>query len=160
MLASATGDVPLPLREAARTDAAAASAVVSQTLAPISTQVTAFVLPPNWSAERDEVLRRVAELETALRQIAPLVDAIATRPKRGEIGDNNPPEPIDAAGVQPDDVKEALVTVEVLRDELTAERPRFAVIRLCGASWSASASESERWPGGYRRRAISSSTLW
>jgi hypothetical protein len=88
--------------------------------------------PPNWDAERVEMVRKLNELDEAFRQIAPLVRALeADRPRAG-LGHNRPPEAIEGEPPSTTELEIGISAANVFRVQLSYERPDFGVIHLCG----------------------------
>lgn len=88
------------------------------------------------AVERDAMLKRLDAAEAALRELVPLVEqtklkhAIRRRPtRRGEIGDNYPPD--ETAALDVSQITEGVDTIDVVRTELKAAAPRLDVLRVC-----------------------------
>lgn len=105
------------------------SAAVQGVSAAMVSGTATLTLFPDWSP----VLNRLDAIESALKNIAPFVDAVAAAYREhSRMGHNNPPEemellPLDVAGVQL-----GLAATNLARTEIKRDRPRFDVIRLCG----------------------------
>jgi hypothetical protein len=105
----------------------------------VTGRATLSLLPANWSAERDEVLTLLDAAEPLLRPLVPLVEQAKRQgtprkrrtPRRG-IGDNNPPQAIDALSLDVTQVTVGIDAIEVLRSEIRSPAPRWKVVRICG----------------------------
>jgi hypothetical protein len=89
-------------------------------------------LPSDWAVERNEVLRRLADIQSAIGEIRPLVQFIeqtTRRSQRDGVGGNNPPEPIDEPPIGTTDLAEIATAAHILSG-LNAEQQQIAPIQL------------------------------
>jgi len=85
----------------------------------------------DWATERAELVRRLRDIKTEFGHLALFVEKMeAARHQRG-IGDNHPPEPIEALPLGVALLSEGGDAADVLQAELGSENPRSNVIRLC-----------------------------
>ena len=93
-----------------------------------------------WAVERAAILERLDETEETLTELARIVEKTKRKrtrhkrqSKRGEIGDNNPPEAMDALPLDLPQITEGSDAIVVLRTEIESSAPpRWHAIRLCG----------------------------
>jgi len=85
---------------------------------------------PDWAVLRSELSGRLDSIETAFRQIRPILE-FAEASYRESRGHNNPPDPIDILPINTEDLEIGTIATDLARTELNAEHPRFDVIRLC-----------------------------
>jgi hypothetical protein len=107
--------------------------------------------PPNWEAERAEMLRKLDRLDEAFRQIAPLMEQIEASRKLAGLGHNQPPEGMDGEPLSSDELEIGIAAANVFRVQLSYEQPDFGVIHLCGLifkSIGAKIAALARWAAG------------
>jgi hypothetical protein len=78
------------------------------------------------------VIGRLDAIDRMLQEIAPFVEAVAALYREhSRMGHNNPPEDIEVMPLDAEGVQLAIVAANLARAEITAEHPRFDVIRVC-----------------------------
>jgi hypothetical protein len=93
----------------------------------LSARTSPSAPPTDWAQERAAMLERLGAIETALQQLASIVDVGQTT--HGGIGHNLPSEPLPVDASQ---IRMGISAANVIRIELSEERPRPEVLRLCG----------------------------
>ncbi len=85
------------------------------------------------SALRAEMIGRLDAIEVGFPKIRPFLEVVeAAYRERGQIGHNNPPEPLDILLLDAAELEMGISAASLARAELNAEHPRLDVIRLCG----------------------------
>jgi hypothetical protein len=88
---------------------------------------------PDWTAVRADMIARLDAIEAGFQKIRPLLEAVdAAYRERGQIGHNNPPEPIDILLLDAAELEMGIAAANLARAELNSEHPRSDVMRLCG----------------------------
>lgn len=99
--------------------------------ATVQAHAEATVLPGNWPAQRDRVLRRLDEILPLLEKILPVAAEVeAAYRERAGIGGNYPPEAVGPP-LDVETVTTAIDAANVYRTELSSPQARIEVIRLC-----------------------------
>ena len=112
---------------------AMATGTASDSSAVMASGAATLTLMPDWTALRAEMIGRLDAIEVGFPKIRPFLEVVeAAYRERGQIGHNNPPEPLDILLLDAAELEMGISAASLARAELNAEHPRLDVIRLCG----------------------------